>query len=65
MAARNGVEQRVDFRGEFTPSSFVTEPDGRLLVLCEVEGAEVQILDPVVHPALLYVYLPVRLLGNV
>ena len=55
MAARNGVEQRVDFRGEFTPSSFVTEPDGRLLVLCEVEGAEVQILDPVVHPALLYV----------
>jgi hypothetical protein len=53
VAARNGVGQRVDFRGEFTPTSFVTKPDGRLLVLCDVEGAEVQIVDPVAHPALL------------
>ena len=31
----------------------MTKPDGRLLVLCDVEGAEVQIVDPVAHPALL------------
>jgi len=53
LAARNGVSDRVEFRGEFTAGSLADRADEPTLVLCDIEGAEVELLDPERMPELL------------
>lgn len=42
----NQVEARVTVLGECTPAEFDRLPSGRTLVLCDCEGAELQVLRP-------------------
>lgn len=46
LAARNRVS--VEVGGEFTPADFArfVEQSGKVLVWCDIEGAEVELLDP-------------------
>lgn len=52
LAAMNGVTDRVEIAGEITGPDFATFAEGRVLVLCDIEGAEVDLLDPNRYPAL-------------
>lgn len=52
LAAMNNVADRVKIDGELTGTDFSTLHDGRVLLLCDIEGAEVDLLDPVQYPAL-------------
>jgi hypothetical protein len=52
LAQRNGVAERVLIGGEFKPADFQNFTGRRVLVLVDAEGAEVDILDPVLAPAL-------------
>lgn len=58
LAAKNGVS--VDVGGEFTPANFADFP-GRVLVWCDIEGAEIELLDPVKAPALMHMDMVVEL----
>ena len=49
LAEKNGVE--VEIGGEFAPGDFARYP-GSLLIWCDIEGAELALLDPVAAPAL-------------
>lgn len=51
LAARNGVE--VEIGDLFSPGDFSLLPsDGKMLVWCDIEGAERELLDPVITPRL-------------
>jgi hypothetical protein len=52
LAARNGVAERVIVGGEFKPADFEAFAGRRVLVLVDAEGAEVDILQPQLSPAL-------------
>lgn len=52
LAARNGVSGRVIIGGEFTPDGFQAFASRRVLVMVDAEGAEVDILQPALSPAL-------------
>jgi len=52
LAARNGVSERVIVGGEFKPTDFEGFDGKRCLVLVDTEGAEVEILQPALSPAL-------------
>ena len=52
LAERNGVTDRVAVAGEFRASDFAAFAGRRALVLCDIEGAEVDLLDPKAAPAL-------------
>jgi precorrin-6B methylase 2 len=52
LAARNGVAERVIIGGEFAPDGFEAFAGRRVLVLVDAEGAEVDILQPALSPAL-------------
>jgi precorrin-6B methylase 2 len=52
LAARNGVGDRVIVGGEFKPDGFEAFAGKRTLVLVDTEGAEVDILQPHLSPAL-------------
>ena len=52
LAARNGVTDRVIIGGEFKPDGFEAYAGKRVLVLVDTEGAEVDILQPALSPAL-------------
>lgn len=52
LAAMNGVADRVEVSGELTGSDFATFAGRRVLVLCDIEGAEADLLDPNLYPAL-------------
>jgi precorrin-6B methylase 2 len=52
LAARNGVADRVTVGGEFAPHGFEAFAGGRVLVMVDAEGAEVDILQPALSPAL-------------
>lgn len=52
LAARNGVDQRVIVGGEFRPQDFQAFAGRRVLVMVDTEGAEVDILQPDLAPAL-------------
>jgi hypothetical protein len=52
LARRNGVADRVQIGGEFTPEDFQAFAGQRVLVLVDAEGAEGAILDPARGPAL-------------
>ncbi len=48
LAALNGVEGRVAIRGECTAHALSELPGQGVLIVCDCEGAEVDILDPAV-----------------
>ena len=52
LAARNGVSDQVIIGGEFAPDGFEAFAGRRVLVLVDAEGAEVDILQPALSPAL-------------
>lgn len=52
LAARNGVADRVEVGGEFSPADFEAFAGRRVLVIVDAEGAEVDLLQPEVSPAL-------------
>jgi hypothetical protein len=52
LARRNGVEGRVLLGGEFKPQDFQAFAGRRVLVMVDVEGAELDILRPDLAPAL-------------
>ena len=52
VAAENGVRDRVTISGTFSPEDFAAFPAGDTVVICDIEGAEHGLLDPVKAPAL-------------
>ena len=52
LAARNGVADRVVIGGEFQPDGFEAFAGQRVLVMVDAEGAELDILQPALSPAL-------------
>ncbi|MDB5494034.1 MAG: SAM-dependent methyltransferase [Phenylobacterium sp.] len=52
LAAKNGVGDRVVIGGEFKPQDFEAFAGKRALVMVDAEGAEVDILQPELSPAL-------------
>jgi ribosomal protein L11 methylase PrmA len=52
LAAKNDVSERVIVGGEFAPDGFEAFAGRRVLVLVDAEGAEVDILQPALSPAL-------------
>jgi precorrin-6B methylase 2 len=52
LAQVNGVSDRVRIGGEFAPDGFQAFADRRCLVIVDTEGAEDQILQPALSPAL-------------
>lgn len=58
LAAKNDVE--VEIGGEFNPENFAHFP-GRVLVWCDIEGAEIELLDPAKAPSLMRMDMVVEL----
>jgi predicted O-methyltransferase YrrM len=52
LAAKNGVADRVRIGGAFTPDGFQAFAGRKVLVLVDAEGAELDILQPELSPAL-------------
>ena len=53
IAARNGVASRVYFNGEFSAASLEGSAAGAELIVCDVEGEELSLLEPSSSPRLL------------
>lgn len=52
LAEKNGVSNRVEIGGEFTPDLFAEYQSEATLVFCDIEGMEDELLNPNVAPAL-------------
>jgi hypothetical protein len=52
LARRNGVSDRIRVGGLFKPEDFQAFADRRCLVVCDIEGAEDELLRPDLAPAL-------------
>jgi hypothetical protein len=52
LAEKNGVADRVTVGSLFSPSDFAAFAGARTLVMCDIEGAEQDLLDPGKAPAL-------------
>ncbi|MCC7273299.1 MAG: hypothetical protein IT561_11585 [Alphaproteobacteria bacterium] len=52
VAQMNGVADRMRIAGTLAGADFAALRDGRTLVVCDIEGAEGELLDPAAHPAL-------------
>lgn len=52
LASRNGVADRIEIGGLFAHRDFAACADAPTLVVCDIEGAEVDLLDPAAAPAL-------------
>ena len=52
LAQKNGVNDRVSIGGLFTPESFAVHAGQDVLLMCDIEGAERDLLDPAASPAL-------------
>ena len=52
LAEKNGVAQRVTVGALFKPEDFAAYTGQKVLVLCDIEGAEKDLLDPAAAPAL-------------
>lgn len=52
LAAKNSVSERVIVGALFKPEDFATYAGERVLVLCDIEGAERDLLNPKAAPAL-------------
>lgn len=62
LAKRNGVQNRVEIRGECRPSDLAALTEhGASLVICDCEGAEQALLDPAIAKGLTRSYILVEL----
>jgi hypothetical protein len=52
LARANGVAERVSVGGLFRGEDFASYAAARTLLICDIEGAERDLLDPVAYPAL-------------
>jgi hypothetical protein len=52
LATKNGVVDRVQVGALFKPEDFAADAGQRVLVLCDIEGAEGELLNPQAAPAL-------------
>jgi len=52
LAERNGVSDRVEIAGQFGTADFADYKDEAALIFCDIEGAELDLLDPVMAPEL-------------
>lgn len=52
VAEENGVRDRITISGTFRPEDFADFPAGDTVVVCDIEGGEHDLLDPVKAPAL-------------
>lgn len=52
LARKNGVEERVKIGGAFSPDGFQAFSGRRVLVMVDAEGAEDEVLQPALSPAL-------------
>jgi hypothetical protein len=52
LAAKNGVSDRVKVQSNFRHKDFAKFKDSHTLIFCDIEGAEVELLDPKLAPAL-------------
>jgi hypothetical protein len=52
LAAKNGVSERVQVGALFKPEDFNAYLGQRVLILCDIEGAELELLNPQAAPAL-------------
>ena len=52
LAILNGVDHRFEFRGAADGNHFAEFCTEKTLIVCDIEGMEKQILDPVLYPAL-------------
>jgi hypothetical protein len=52
LAVKNGVDDRVKVSGLFSPADFANYDQASTLVFCDIEGAELELLDPEIAPAL-------------
>ena len=52
LAQKNGVSDRVKVGALFKPEDFANYANQKVLVLCDIEGAEKDLLDPALAPAL-------------
>ncbi len=52
LAVKNGVEDRIETGALFSPEDFANYSSGRTLVFCDIEGAELDLLNPDIAPAL-------------
>ena len=53
LAHKNGVSDRVSIGGLFTPEDFAAYAGQNVLLMCDIEGAERELLDPALAPALM------------
>jgi precorrin-6B methylase 2 len=60
LAERNGVSDRVVVGGEFPPDGFEAFAGRRVLVMVDAEGAELEILQPALSPALAHMNVVVE-----
>ena len=52
LAEKNGVSDRVEVAGLFSPANFANHDQESTLVFCDIEGAELELLNPEIAPAL-------------
>ena len=52
LAQKNQVSDRVTVGGLFSPEDFALYANQRVLLMCDIEGAERELLNPQVSPAL-------------
>lgn len=52
LATKNKVDDRVRIGGLFKPNDFAAYAGQHVLLMCDIEGAERELLDPAVAPAL-------------
>ncbi len=52
LADKNGVSDRIEIGGLFNPEDFAQYANTHTLVMCDIEGAEQQLLDPTQAPTL-------------
>jgi threonine dehydrogenase-like Zn-dependent dehydrogenase len=52
MAEMNGVADRISLGGRVDGAAFAALAGQKVLVVCDIEGAEIDLLDPAAFPAL-------------
>jgi hypothetical protein len=52
LAQKNQVSDQVSVGGSFTPADFAAYAGQKVLLMCDIEGAERELLDPQASPAL-------------
>jgi hypothetical protein len=60
LALKNKVSERLSIGGLFKPEDFASYTNQKVLVFCDIEGGEKDLLDPNLAPALAYMDLIVE-----